>query len=444
MNGTYHSLKFYCSYGNRKRGRCRRFQLALAWILGAVAHSTALSDSLQDHSRVDLGVRPGYLVESMRPGPLKSQLLQCGDKPQQVSRFSIGHRGAPLGFPEHTRESYVAAARQGAGILECDVNVTSDGEMVCRHGDCDLHRTTNILLDEDLVGKCREPFRPAETDASGSLVHAATASCCTSDLTLDEFKRLRGRRDVVNPRAQDPQSYLDAGNPWSSSQYPVATTGELLSHRESVELFLRLDRAMAPELKRSPSTVAGNGETQSRLAQQLVDEYRQAQVAPEQVWLQSFNLDDVEYWIANAPEIRDQVVLLDWRYTRADFDPMDPSGWTPTMEELADRGVRNLAPPIWFLVTTGTDKDVVPTVYAERAKAAGLNLIAWTLERSGELADGDGGAYYSSLGPVLRDRRSEGVVLEVLDVLARDIGVRGVFSDWPATVTYYANCLGLE
>ena len=31
----------------------------------------------------------------------------------------------------------------------------------------------------------------------------------------------------------------------------------------------------------------------------------------------------------------------------------------------------------------------------------------------------------------------------MLDVLARDVGVRGVFSDWPATVTYYASCMGL-
>ena len=30
---------------------------------------------------------------------------------------------------------------------------------------------------------------------------------------------------------------------------------------------------------------------------------------------------------------------------------------------------------------------------------------------------------------------------EVVDVLAKDVGVIGIFSDWPATVTYYANCM---
>ena len=36
-----------------------------------------------------------------------------------------------------------------------------------------------------------------------------------------------------------------------------------------------------------------------------------------------------------------------------------------------------------------------------------------------------------------------GATMEVLDVLGRDIGVKGVFSDWPGTVTYYANCMDL-
>ena len=33
---------------------------------------------------------------------------------------------------------------------------------------------------------------------------------------------------------------------------------------------------------------------------------------------------------------------------------------------------------------------------------------------------------------------------KALDVLARQVGIVGIFSDWPATVTYYANCMGLK
>jgi len=34
--------------------------------------------------------------------------------------------------------------------------------------------------------------------------------------------------------------------------------------------------------------------------------------------------------------------------------------------------------------------------------------------------------------------------MNVLDVLARGVGILGIFSDWPGTVTYYANRMGLK
>jgi glycerophosphoryl diester phosphodiesterase len=35
-------------------------------------------------------------------------------------------------------------------------------------------------------------------------------------------------------------------------------------------------------------------------------------------------------------------------------------------------------------------------------------------------------------------------MMDVLHVLAKDVGVIGVFSDWPASVSYYANCMNLR
>ena len=94
---------------------------------------------------VQVGVRPFYLVEGMDDSALKDRLKQCEAGPFYTSRFSISHRGAPLEFPEHSHESYEAAHRMGAGIIECDVTFTRDGELVCRHSECDLHTTTNIV-----------------------------------------------------------------------------------------------------------------------------------------------------------------------------------------------------------------------------------------------------------------------------------------------------------
>jgi glycerophosphoryl diester phosphodiesterase len=40
--------------------------------------------------------------------------------------------------------------------------------------------------------------------------------------------------------------------------------------------------------------------------------------------------------------------------------------------------------------------------------------------------------------------KKDGDMYLALDVLARKVGVIGIFSDWPATVTFYANCMGLK
>jgi len=70
--------------------------------------------------------RPHYLVENMVESRLKRKLEQCSEGSLEKTDFSIGHRGAGLQFPEHTKESYEAAARMGAGIIECDVTFTKD------------------------------------------------------------------------------------------------------------------------------------------------------------------------------------------------------------------------------------------------------------------------------------------------------------------------------
>ena len=35
-------------------------------------------------------------------------------------------------------------------------------------------------------------------------------------------------------------------------------------------------------------------------------------------------------------------------------------------------------------------------------------------------------------------------MLEVPDVPSQDVGILGIFSDWPSTVTCYANCMELK
>src|SRR5690606_9500617 len=116
-----------------------RICLAAALLTAAVAHADRFGHAQE---AVQVGSRPLYLVDGMDDGPLKRRLAQCAQGPFYRSDFSIAHRGAPLQFPEHTDVGYRAGAQQGAGIVECDVTFTQDGELVCRHSECDLHATT--------------------------------------------------------------------------------------------------------------------------------------------------------------------------------------------------------------------------------------------------------------------------------------------------------------
>lgn len=117
---------------------------------------------------------------------MKSSLQTCRD-PLSPNRFSLAHRGVPLVYPEHTNEGYTQALALGAQWIECDVVATRDMELVCRHDQCDLAETTNILSIPDLAAKCSVPGKV----------------CCAYDLTLAEYSRLCGvAYDASNPHLQ--------------------------------------------------------------------------------------------------------------------------------------------------------------------------------------------------------------------------------------------------
>ncbi|MEM1263240.1 MAG: glycerophosphodiester phosphodiesterase family protein [Pseudomonadota bacterium] len=393
----------------------------------------------QPASVAQLGPRPFFLVDKLRHGRLRSTLEACAATTEiyRASPFSMGHRGAPLQFPEHTRESYEAAARMGAGIVECDVTFTRDRQLVCRHSMCDLHSTTNILQ-TPLAATCRQAFKPAAIDPySGELLEEATAECCTSDLTLAEFRQLRGRVDAIDRTATTVDAYLNAPVGFRTTLYG---SGTLLSHADSIALLQRLGVGFAPELKAPQVSMPFDGFSQLDYADALVAEYRAAGIDPAAVWPQSFAIDDIRHWVQKYPRFGRQAVYL----IGAD-GPLSGPAKSLTEDPPSDgefaalyaEGVRVLAPSLPVLVALDSHQRIVASRYARRARQAGFDLIAWTSERSGPLVPMVDPYYYSTVLPAIR---SDGDILTVLEVLAQDVAVRGVFSDWPATTTFYANC----
>ena len=145
---------------------------------------------------------------------------------------------------------------------------------------------------------------------------------------------------------------------------------------------------------------------------------------------QSFQPEVIRYWLKNGGEFAKQAVFLD--------ETLDTAPRIKEMPEWRKAGLNYLSPAMPMLVKDEGGK-LVPSDYAKAAKDNGFKLITWTLERSGPLARG-GGWYFTGIE---NHAKKDGDTYKYLDVLAKDVGISGIFSDWPATVTYYANCKGL-
>lgn len=407
----------------------------------AIATMTLFTNAAHAYDRgrhaddsVQLGPRPFYLVEGMDEGKLKDRLLQCQSGPFYRTDFSIAHRGAALQFPEHTDVSYRAGARMGAGIVECDVTFTKDGELVCRHSECDLHTTTDIVAIPELNAKCTVPWSgPGQNPAP---------QCCTSDLTRAEFKSLKPKMDASNPAATTPQAYLGGTANWRTDVY----TGQakVLTFRESIELNEELGVKHTPELKGATHQDRINAifGSQARYAQKFIDELKDAGVSPENVWAQSFSKDDVLYWIKHEPAFGKQAVYLDSIDPTA--NPPIPRQTVAELHQLKQQGVKIIAPPMWALLAVNEAGEVVPSAYAMDIRKAGLDIIAWSFERADLRQGASKAGWYYQFDPQGKAIRKDSDMYKALDVLAHKVGILGIFSDWPATVTYYANCMGLK
>ncbi|KAH0562578.1 hypothetical protein GP486_002735 [Trichoglossum hirsutum] len=412
---------------------------AIAVVASTLAFALASAIPSSPHPRdgspgihVELGPRPYFLIDDMDDGALKKKLQSCSAGPFRSTSFSIGHRGASLQFPEETQQSMLAGARMGAGIIECDVVFTKDRQLVCRHSQCDLHATTNILTIPELNVKCTKPFTPAAG------MKPADANCCTSDITLSDFKKLCGKMDGFNASATTAADFQNGTPNWRTDLY--ATCGKVMTHKEYIALVDSLGLQFTPELKTPVVKMPYEGTyTQEIYAQQMINEYKSAGINPQRVWAQSFLLDDILYWVKAEPAFAKQAILLD---ERGDT----PDGYkeaVASLPDLAKKGVKIVGPPIPQILTLDAQNHIVPSTYATAARANGLGIIAWTLERSGPLAQvaPTKEYYYASIASVIK---KDGDMYTVLDVMAQQVKILGIFSDWAATVTYYANCFGLK
>ena len=219
------------------------------FVLGVTAASFAIAEpsgghaAASGHARdgVQLGPRPFYLVKGMDEGALKSKLLQCQSGPFYRTDFSIAHRGAPLQFPEHTRESYEAGAKHGRGHRR-----------VRRH----LHEGRRSSCAATMNAICTRPptsSRPSSTTPAPSRMPVRAprlaAARATSRLPSSARSPARWMRAIRGRRM--PRNFSVV----RQAGVPICTLGRgtLLTLRESIALNRRLGVKHTPELKSGQS-----------------------------------------------------------------------------------------------------------------------------------------------------------------------------------------------
>ncbi len=303
--------------------------------------------------------------------------------------------------------------------------------------------------------------------------------CCTSDISLPEFKSLCGKMDNFNPAALTAEQYLMG----TSVQAPFRTDlysscGTLVTNAESIALIKKYGRKHTPELK---SYTPGPGMlSYDAVRSKLIQNYIDNGVNSSMVFAQSFVYADILFWIRTFPEFGRQAVYLDSNGNLPCDGTLPNCVLDDQFAQLASEGVKYLGPQMNVLVDV-VNGTYVPSQYAHAAKAAGFKIITWTLERSGFLKQGksnvgglatnvgvsgyNGGGYFSTsnggsdtypvgistAGTTSTMRQyfptqksitdNDGDTYEVLHMLATKVGIVGMFSDWPITVTFYANCI---
>lgn len=218
---------------------------------------------------------------------------------------------------------------------------------------------------------------------------------------------------------------------WRTDLYQDSKCHEIPTHKEYIEFVDSFGRKFTPELKTPSVEMPHDDLTQEGFAQMMIDEYIELGIPPEKVYPQSFLTSDVYYWVENTDYGVNAVALDEVHLTDGDY-----RAWHAN---LTDRGVNIVAPALWMLVESDPSSELgmKQSDYAASAQEHGLQLIAWTLERSPPGLTGEDVWYWQSLQNNTLD---DGDKFGLLWTLYWS-GVIGVFSDWPATVTYFANCL---
>lgn len=284
----------------------------------------------------------------------------------------IAHRGASGERPEHTLEAYALAIAQGADCIEPDLVLTKDGVLVARH-DIYLSTTTDVADHPEFAAR-----RRLATDEG----HRGLEDWFVADFTLAELRTLRAR-----------QAFAGRSTAFDG-QFMIPTFDEVLTLANRSRTTRDTPVCVYPEAK-APAFHASLGQDiGGTILAALRAHGLDAADAP--VFIQSFEPAFVREMAARTSL---PVILL--------------AGDTTALA--AARALEGA--PFWdglgvthamLFDATGASSGLV-----EAAHAAGTPVHVWT---------------YRDDAPFRPDESTEAAMRHALD-----LGVDGVFSDFPAT-----------
>ncbi len=210
-----------------------------------------------------------------------------GDKP-----LVIGHRGASGYLPEHTLESYKRAIELGADFIEPDLVATKDGVLIARH-EPNITSTTDVSTRAEFAGrKTKKMVDGVEEEG-----------WFASDFTLAEIKTLR----AIQPMADRDQSH--------NGRYQIPTLDEVLDLAKTEGSKAGRTVGVYPETKHPTYHVNLGLQLEDRLLATLAKYGYTTKASP--VIVQSFEVSNLKY-LRTKTQIR--LVQL------VDADDVNPDG----------------------------------------------------------------------------------------------------------------------
>ena len=316
---------------------------------------------------------------------------------QNGEMLIIAHRGASAERPEHTLEAYALAIWQGADYIEPDLVATKDLVLVARHEN-ELSGTTDVATREEFEDRRRDKTIDGQK----------VAGWFAEDFTLAELRTLRVKERIPA---------LRPANARYDGLYQVPTFAEIVKLVRAKEAETGKRIGLYPELKHPEFLLQNAGIDMVDL---LLREFRQLGItAADPVFVQNFEIAPLQrlkqrgsgfklvQLVAPIGGPADEPAI---RYA----DMVTPTG----LAEIA-----KYADAVGAHIAMVLNPDGTPTSLVADAKAAGLDVHAWTVRPENEF-----------LPPMLRtgvDPKGRACGDVKLAAMLQAAGVAGVFSDGP-------------